>query len=99
MAKDFRDTDGVRAALYTDPGRKTYAALGATHSLWSTMDPRAMLRAAQVKLAGGVQTATAGDALQQGGELVVAVGGEVRFLHLAAFAGDHADVEAVVASI
>ncbi len=99
MARDFKETDKVEAPLYTDPGRRTYAAIGAARGAMTLVDPRAAMAAARALAAGHRQTATAGTGDQQGGELVVTAAGEVRYLHLARFAGDHGDVSEVVAAI
>ncbi len=97
MAADFRDREQLSAALYTDPGRHTYAALGAKRGLTTLLDPRAAFAAIRSLGAGNVQSATAGDATQQGGEVVITPRGEVRFLHLAGYAGDHATLADVLA--
>lgn len=99
MAADFRDREGITAPVYTDPRRETYAALGARRSMVSVFDPRAALAMARALASGHTQSATAGDALQQGGELVILPGGDVRFLHLAGYAGDHASVGEVLAAL
>lgn len=99
MARDFRDTEGVTAPLFTDPGRRTYEAIGAARGMLTVVDPRAALATARALAAGHRQSATAGTADQQGGELVVTPGSEVTYLHLARFAGDHAEVAEVVAAI
>jgi hypothetical protein len=99
MARDFKVTDKVEAELYTDPSRKTYAAIGARAGGTTVFDPRAALAATRALAAGHRQTSTAGHALQQGGELVVAPGGRLLYRHLAAYAGDHADVDEVLAAL
>ena len=99
MANDFRETEKIRAPLFTDPGRRSYAELGAVRSLLSAIDPRVYMAAARAASKGHFQTATAGDTTQQGGELVMRPTGEVAFLHLARFAGDHAEVDAVVSAV
>lgn len=99
MALDFRETDSVVATLFTDPGRRSYDALGATRGVAAALDPRTVFGAIRSFGSGNVQTTTAGDARQQGGELVMRPDGTVAFLHLARFAGDHADVDAVIAAV
>jgi hypothetical protein len=99
MAADFKAKEGVAADIYTDPGRRTYAALGARRDMAAAFNPRTLLASARSISSGHFQTATAGDALQQGGELVVTPEGDVRFLHLAGFAGDHAGVGTVLAAL
>lgn len=99
MALDFREKHDVAGTLYTDPSRRSYEALGAARGGLSVMDPRIMFGALRSFAGGNVQTSTAGDALQQGGELVMRPDGTVAFLHLARFAGDHAEVDAVIAAV
>ncbi len=97
MAADFKEHGGVSAPVYTDPSRQTYAALGAKRGLAAMFHPLAALAGLRSLASGHKQTGTAGDPLQQGGELVVQPDGRVLFLHLAGFAGDHAQVADVLA--
>jgi len=99
MAQDFAQSEKVSADLYTDPSRDTYRAIGARKGSATILTPRAALAAARALSQGHLQSATAGHPTQQGGELVVAPGGELRFIHLAEFAGDHADIDTVLAAI
>lgn len=99
MANDFREREGITVPVYTDPRRQTYAALGAKRGGLSILHPMTAVAAVRAASEGHVQTATAGDALQQGGELVIEPDGTVRFLHLAGYAGDHASVADVLAAL
>ncbi len=99
MAQDFAQSEKVSAALYTDPSRDSYRAIGAKKGASTIWSARAALAAARALSQGHLQSATAGHPTQQGGELVVSPEGEVRFLHLAEFAGDHADIDTVVQAI
>lgn len=99
MAQDFAQSEKVSAALFTDQGRDTYRAIGARKGKDTVYNMRAALAAARALSQGHLQSATAGHVTQQGGELVVSPAGEVRFLHLAEFAGDHADIDTVLAAI
>lgn len=99
MAEDFARSEKVSAALYTDPSRDTYRAIGARKGGATIWTPRAALAAARALSQGHLQSATAGHPTQQGGELVVSSSGDLRFIHLAEFAGDHADIDTVLAAI
>ena len=99
MAVDFKTQEGVTAELYTDPKRLTYTALGAKRGMLSLVNPRAAVAFARSLKSGHGRTGAAGDPLLQGGELVIAPGGKITFLHLAGYAGDHASVASVLAAL
>ncbi len=99
MAQDFAQSEKVTAALYTDPSRDSYRAIGARKGKDTVYNMRAALAAARALSKGHLQSANAGHVTQQGGELVVSPQGDLRFIHLAEFAGDHADIDTVLAAI
>lgn len=97
MAAMFAEDYGVREPLYTDPSLKAYDAVGfhrGMGSLWGTLKaaPRAMGK-------GFFQGRTQGDALQQGGIVVVDASGEERYRYVSRFAGDHPSMDALVAAL
>lgn len=97
MASAFAEDFDVRSPLYTDPSLSVYAAVGlhrGVGSLWGTM------KAAPRALKGGfVQGRTQGDAMQQGGVLVVDREGRELYRHVSAFAGDHPSMDAILAAL
>jgi hypothetical protein len=84
--------------VLTDPTRQAFAALEFRRGIASTMGPRAALRFARAFARGFRQPpgAPKGDALQQGGVLIVLPGGEVRWRHTSEVAGDHPEQRAVI---
>lgn len=92
----FRDKSDYDGPLYTDPGRRTYRALGFRRGLGATLlnidTPRAAVDAYRQ---GFRQTRTAGDPWQLGGVLVVEAGGEIVYEYASRFAGDHPEAAAI----
>ena len=85
--------------VVTDPTLATFRAAGLARSAWATFGPRAIADYVRARGGGHVPGKTAGDALQQGGALVVDAGGEVAFHHVARSLGDHADVSDLVDAV
>lgn len=95
MARDFVDQFGVRFDVYTDPGKQSYRAAGFKHGLPLRVS---MLKSGWRALRSGhVQGRTKGDPLQQGGTVVFDAAGEPALVHVDDTAGDHADVDEVLA--
>ncbi len=99
QAADFARQYAGPHAVLSDRARATYQAAGLRRSLFATLHWR-LLRNAWRALRGGFrQSSVQGDALQQGGVLVV--GADDRVLHEAAdrAGGDELDLSAVVAAV
>jgi hypothetical protein len=92
----FREHTGYQGPLYTDPSLSSYRALELTRSVFSSLNPKAVGRAFTALRQGFRQRKTQGDPWQQGGTLVVSADGEVVFLHRARYAGELADVSAIL---
>jgi len=99
MARAFRDELGLEAPLYTDPTRRTYALAGFKRGVFATFSAKGMAHAARAWRKGFRQTATRGDALQQGGLLVVERGGRILYAHRDSEAGDLASNDEVLAAL
>jgi peroxiredoxin len=99
MARAFHDELALDAPLYTDPSRRTYALAGFKRGVLATFTPRGVAHAARAWRKGFRQTATRGDALQQGGLLVVERGGRILFAHRDSEAGDLASNDEVLAAL
>lgn len=98
-ARAFQDDHGLEGLrLLVDPDRKTYAAAGAKMGgVTDLFSPSVALRG--LKAAAGervVQGRTIGHPAQLGGVLVIAVGGEIVWSHLAGDAGDNPPNSAVL---
>jgi len=88
-ARVFRDTEKLTLPLLTDPSRASYCALDMRRGLTSVLRASVVVRAWSTWRAGFRQSHVAGDALQQGGVVVIAPGGVERFRFISREAGDH----------
>jgi len=96
MANDFVEKFGIKAPLYTDPGRKSYAALGMKRKFGLM---KSLGRGARASKKGFRQGKTAGDVWQQGGVVLFAKGGEVLWSHIDDGAGHASDIEEFKAAV
>jgi peroxiredoxin len=85
-----------KVELVTDPSLRAYRAAGLVRSRWGTIGPRALAGAARAMIAGYPHAAPLGDALQQGGALLVDRSGKVAFHHRNLNVGDHATANDMV---
>ena len=90
---------GDRAVvLVTDPSRATFAAAGLKRSWWSTFGPRAVWAALTSFGQGYRQRSIHGDALQQGGALVLDADARVVLHHVSEALGDNLSGNDIVAA-
>ncbi len=94
-ARNFAEEEGVDLDLYVDPEREAYGAAGMKKGV-SLGTAVASLKAMRQ---GHVQTRTRGDAMQNGGVVVLAADGRLLYHQVSQFSGDHADPEAILASL
>jgi peroxiredoxin len=101
MARDFVEQFHIGFAVYTDPERKSYAVAKWRRGTKPTLRRMAaMAKHAARALAGGhLQGLVKGDRDQLGGLMVIGPDGEVLLEHRDEIAGDHADLDAVVAAL
>jgi peroxiredoxin len=97
--QEFEREEAPDVTVLTDPGVRTYSAIGARSGAFSTVGPRTWVAGLRALRRGARQSAVRGRPFQQGGVLVVLPGGTVAFTHLSASAGDHPDIEAVLAAL
>ncbi len=88
-ARAFRDEMGLRCRVFTDPSREVFCALGLPRGVGTLLRPSVAVRAVMALGQGFRQTATAGDALQQGGVVVFERGGRQLFRFVSRAAGEH----------
>jgi hypothetical protein len=98
-ARDFQRTHGDGLRSLVDTGKKTYRTLGFRRGLRYTFGAASVMRGLQTTRRGFTQGATQGDAFQQGGTLVLAAGGRPVYFQRSRFAGDHPEIETVLAAI
>jgi hypothetical protein len=97
--RDFAQDQGKGLRSLVDSQRSTYKVLSFKRGGMSSLDPRVYLRGIQAATKGFMQGRTRGDAMQQGGVLVVAAGGQPVFFQRSEFAGDHARLEAILGAL
>lgn len=95
----FREQTSYDGPLYTDPSLEVYKAAELKRGVTKTLNPRAALSTIKAFAHGARQGLTQGDAWQQGGVLVVATDGTVKWQHANEHPGDNAPVDAIVRAI
>lgn len=75
----FREQTGFNGPIYTDPSLAVYRAAELKRGIARTLDPRSLGKGIKAFVEGHRQGRTQGDAWQQGGVVVVAPSGEVRW--------------------
>lgn len=95
----FREQTHYDGPIYTDPSLTTYRAAELKRSAARTFDPRALGNTVRAFARGARQGRTQGDPWQQGGVLVVAPDGEVKYHHASDRPGDNASADDIVAAL
>lgn len=95
----FRDQTGWTGPVYTDPSLAVYKVAQLKRSVGATLDPRSLGAAFRAFRTGSRQGRTQGDQWQQGGTLVVAPSGEVRYHHASDRPGDNARAAQIIAAL
>ena len=95
----FRRVTGYGGPLYVDPSRRAFRTAGLEHGWASTYHPLAVLKGTLAFARGFRQGARQGDVAQQGGTFVLGPGDRVRYEWRDRYAGDGANLDAVVAAI
>ncbi len=99
FAEDFRTEFELEDQLLVDPDLHAYRAAGLRRGRIEAASPQLMGNAIRALRSGARQTKVMGDPWQLGGVLVFAPGGELRFRHVSAAAGDHASLDAIEAAL
>lgn len=95
----FRETTGFAGPLYTDPSLEIYRAAELRRGLASVFTLGTLSRSIGSLRRGFRQGRIQGDALQQGGALVVDRDGSVRWHHISKGPGDNASVAQILAAL
>ena len=95
----FRDQTKWTGPIYTDPSLAAYRAAELQRSVAKTLDPRSLGAAFRAFTHGGRQGRQQGDQWQQGGVLVIAPSGAVRWRHASGRPGDNASPAQIVAAL
>jgi hypothetical protein len=95
----FREQTLFDGPIYTDPTLATYRAAELKRSVIRTLDPRSLWKGAKALAEGHRQGRTQGDTWQQGGVLVVAPSGDVRWQHASDLPGDNASAAQILSAL
>jgi len=92
----FRNDTGYTGDLFTDPSLESYQLLNFKNSVKSLLGFKTMKSALHALSTGYLQKGIQGDALQQGGVVVVDSGGEPVYFYASSEAGDHAPISEII---
>lgn len=95
----FRELTGYRGSIYTDPERAAYRAAELRRGLSTVLTFGTLRRSIGAFRRGYRQGRTQGDALQQGGTLVIAPDGRILLHHISVGPGDHAPEATILAAV
>jgi peroxiredoxin len=92
----FRNDTGYTGDLYTDPSLKSYQLLNFKNSVTSLLGFKTIKSAVHALSTGYLQKGIQGDALQQGGVVVIDSAGEPVYFYANSEAGDHAPLNDII---
>jgi len=97
QANVFVEKYGFTGEMYVSPDLSAYKAFKLVRGLWPSVGPASVYRGIKAITKGFRQGSTAGDPWQQGGVFLLGPGERLLFEHRDQFAGDHADLNEVLA--
>lgn len=97
-ARRFMDELGFAGEMYVNTDLSAYRAFRLERGLLKTLGPSSLVRGVRAMMDGFRQGSADGDLWQQGGVFVMGPGELLLFQHRNTFAGDHADLKAVIAA-
>jgi hypothetical protein len=95
----FREQTKYDGPLYTDPSLEVYKAAELKRGAMKTFNPRALGATFKALAHGSRQGRTQGDAWQQGGALVIATDGHVKWQHANDHPGDTASTDQLLRAL
>ncbi len=95
----FREATGYGGPLLTDPSLRVFKAAGLAYGWARTFHPLTLVKGIRAFASGFRQGARRGNPVQQGGTFVLGPGERVRFEWRDRFAGDHPEMDEVLAAI
>lgn len=95
----FREHTKYDGPLYTDPSREVYKAAQLKRGIARTVNFRSVVSSVKTLARGGRQGWMQGDEWQQGGVLVVAPSGDVKWHHASDYPGDNASVDQITRAL
>lgn len=99
FAMIFREDLGVDFPIFIDPDLRAYRAAGLRRGFMELLSPRLITNGVRALAKGSRQKGVQGDAFQLGGSFVIRRGGGVAFAHRSREAGDHADLDRLIAAL
>lgn len=99
FAAAFREDFALDVPVLIDPELRAYRAAGLRRGRVEALSPRMPLNALRALRRGSRQTGVQGDPWQLGGVFVLQPGGELTFAHTSREAGDHPDLESILAAL
>jgi hypothetical protein len=100
FARAFQKDLGILdVEVYIDSARRAYDLAGFRRGVSALIHPRAVWSYLRAFFAGHKYKGVQGDALQQGGVLVVTLDGTIVFRFASNVSGDHPEVERVLAAV
>jgi hypothetical protein len=97
-ARHFIEKLHFTGEMYVNQDLSAYRAFKLERGFWKTLGPASLIRGIQAMREGFRQGRMDGDNWQQGGIFVMGPGNKLIFQHRNKFAGDHADLDAVLAA-
>ena len=95
----FRNDTGYPGPVFTDPNRSVYSALELHRGLLHMAGVKSLVKGAKALFSGETQKKTQGDAMQQGGILVVGPGGRVEWFYQSKEPGDYPDAKSLLGKL
>jgi hypothetical protein len=95
----FREQTKYEGVIYTDPSLAVFTAAQLERGVLKTLNPLALGKTLGAFARGHRQGLNQGDPWQQGGVLVIAAGGEVKWHHASERPGDNAEPSQIVAAL
>lgn len=95
----FREITKYDGPLYTDPSLAVFQAAELKRGVGTVLNIGAGIATLKAFGRGGKQGATQGDNWQQGGVLVIATDGTIKWHHASERPGDNATIEPILASL
>lgn len=100
FAKAFQKDLGISdVEVYIDSARRAYDLAGFRRGVIGLVHPRAVWNYLRAFFSGHKYKGMQGDALQQGGVLVVALDGAIIFRFVSKVSGDHPQTEQLIAAV
>jgi hypothetical protein len=96
-ARHFIEKLHFTGEMYVNQDLSAYRAFRLQRGFWRTLGPASLIHGIKALQKGFSQGRTDGDLWQQGGVFVMGPGNKLFFQHSNKFAGDHADLDAVLA--